>query len=556
MVIELLEEVTELKNIKSYGYKNNKDVEIKKLNGIYINKFRSLNDKSIPIGENITVLSGKNGTMKSTIMGLIAHPFTSPNNAVDHYGNELKTSMKDIFKLSKTFDKDDYEYSLIFESIKGETISEHTRLYYSSSDDRHRITVSGNAKGQGNLSLNTAYLNLKRLFPIVHTKAEKNISINFSVEERTFIKKAYENIMQRSAFSNIEAIEEKGIKTTLGPISSYYDFESISSGEDNLGHILTKLIAFEKFGFDDGRLNGVLCIDEFEAGLHPVVQIKLFDFLLSWSKRNNVQIILTTHSLYLLSHILELREKLHNKNSIVLNMISTAFTSNNNYNIIRNPEYNIAYKELTFKNFEEVSEIHKVNIICEDDVAKMIIERIIKTQAIKNQINFITNLSGDRSNSGNSYSVLAGICINGTKLLDNSIVIFDADVEDKQLEKIVHFKNFLRIPDPDSFPIEKRIVKYIMELDGDSEFFKKFDKEKEAFLSEFTDFNLGLDSNQLSLISTKSFKKWADNDYSNFKKYLTYFVNDNREYFEEFRNDIIGLLNKQFISKALPKIQG
>ena len=60
------------------GFSTNKDVAFKSIDAISIDSFRSLKNKKLPLGENITLISGKNGTMKSTLLGLIAHPFSSP----------------------------------------------------------------------------------------------------------------------------------------------------------------------------------------------------------------------------------------------------------------------------------------------------------------------------------------------------------------------------------------------------------------------------------------------------------------------------------------------
>jgi len=66
------------------GLDDNKAIAINSLVGIEIEKFRSLADQSLVLGERITVLSGRNGTMKTSLMGLLAHPFTS--EAKDVFG--------------------------------------------------------------------------------------------------------------------------------------------------------------------------------------------------------------------------------------------------------------------------------------------------------------------------------------------------------------------------------------------------------------------------------------------------------------------------------------
>ena len=168
--------------------------------------------------------------MKSSILGLIAHPFSSPNSAEDMYGNELKTRHSDVFKLSKEKDKENYIYYLQAITDDNKILSEPIRMYFNKKEGRHRVTVGiDNQKGMGNFSLNTSYLNLKRLFPILETNAKK-ANITISREDQTKIARAYEKIMQRSAYSSSEAISDSKSKNTLGPSDSYYDFSAISSG--------------------------------------------------------------------------------------------------------------------------------------------------------------------------------------------------------------------------------------------------------------------------------------------------------------------------------------
>lgn len=134
-------DLTSFKDAFDSGYDDYKKIKIKKINGIYIKHFRSMFDRTIELGDNITILSGKNGTMKSSILGLIAHPFSSPNNAKDCFGNELKTDMRDVFSLSLEKDKDRYLYYLNITTTDDITYSEPIRVYIRPKENRHRITV-------------------------------------------------------------------------------------------------------------------------------------------------------------------------------------------------------------------------------------------------------------------------------------------------------------------------------------------------------------------------------------------------------------------------------
>ena len=136
-------DMQEYHNSGFYGYKNNKDISIAKIDKIEIKKFRSLSNREVKLGKSLTIISGKNGTMKTTLMGLIAHPFS--NDTKDAFGGQLKTNLGDVFKLSKKYD-DEYSYNICFTSTKNEKINETVKIDVVG--DRHRIVVSGHGKGE------------------------------------------------------------------------------------------------------------------------------------------------------------------------------------------------------------------------------------------------------------------------------------------------------------------------------------------------------------------------------------------------------------------------
>lgn len=298
---------------KELGYVSNKDVKFKQIKGIHINNFRTLADRDIELGENITIISGKNGTMKSCILGLIAHPFSSPNDATDSFGINLKTDMRDVFFLSLEKDNTQYNYSLIAETSDGKSFAEPIRVYPRKNEGRHRVTVGkDNKAGLGNFLLNTSYINLKRLYPIVETDAIREESEEDRKLQR-FIADGYSRILQKEAFLHPLKVMEKNKKSTFSPSEdAEYDFKSISSGEDNIGHILNKMYAFVKNKTEDDNLQGILCIDEIEASLHPVAQKNFLTYIMNWSRQNKVQVVITTHSLYLIQYALLMQRQMNN----------------------------------------------------------------------------------------------------------------------------------------------------------------------------------------------------------------------------------------------------
>ena len=540
----------EYKKKNESGYKDNKEIIIKKIDGIKLVNFRGINDETIVLGDYITVLAGKNGTMKSTVLGLLAHPFSSPNNAKDILGNSLKTNLKNVFRLSPEKDNEKYSYDIYLTDNKNQKIKEQIRVWYYEEGERFRVFVGdANTKGQGNFLLNTCYINLKRLFPMVDTTATEKDDIVITKSDEEFISKLYESIFQRTTFQNSKVVTEKKLKDTLGPTDTYYDYNSISSGEDNLGNIIIKLLAFKNNKLKNDGLNGILCIDEIEASMHPVAQEKLFNTLYDFAKKNQIQIVFTTHSLYLIQHVLAMQNQ--GKSGISVNILSTQYVRDGKFRVVNNPDYKTAYKELTFRD-EDNTSLYKPNIIVEDEVALNFFKKIIKQKKILNNINLISDLSYDEK--GNSFTYLKTLITKGAVLLEDSIIIFDADVSltDMKPYKVPFFK----FPDKDDYAIEKRIIKWIYDLDGDHQLFKDVKLEKAAFISGFTDARIYFlnDDEKVKKQDINVFKNWCKNNKRLFYKCMTQYIVYEEELFKTFRDDIIASINKKRKEKSLREL--
>lgn len=552
-----MEQIKEYVDAYENGYKNYKDIVLRKIDAIRLENFRTIKNKTMDLGNIITVVSGKNGTMKSTLLGLIAHPFSSPNDAHDAFGNPLKTRHSDVFYLSPEKDNEQYIYYLRISTVENVTFEEPIRVYKRKNPNgtyRHRVTVGkDNKEGKGNFSLNTSFVNLNRLIPMINTNAQIiDKKMERSLEK--FVSEGYMKILQKEAFLNPVQVSDKSIKQTFGPgETADYDYKSISSGEDNIGNILNKMHAFLQYKTENkDALQGIFCIDEMEASLHPVAQINLFNFIYDWAKNNHIQVVINTHSLYLIQYVIELQERLKNSEDVVLNMISTAFVSGKNYNIIKNPSYDEAYKELTLRDAEDIHGIYKINIICEDDVAEYYLKRIISKKDVLSRLEFIHSLN--EGIVGNGCTGLKSLIKNGQKLLEDCIIVFDPEVNVSDISK--YKSKFLVLPSEYEMPIEKEIVKFIYDLPGDDEFFIKFDKERNAFIDEFTKCGI-MYLNDLDLVRTdnvKKYKTWSSLNNADYKKYVTYFVKRNKALMDDFRKKLEDDIDEMFIRKGLPGV--
>jgi hypothetical protein len=312
----------------------------------------------------------------------------------------------------------------------------------------------------------------------------------------------------------------------LAGAGAKYNWQAISSGEDNLGAIFNRLLGFQR-AFVNGQTtgNGILCIDEFESSLHPVAQLRLLDYLYRWSARYRVQVVLSTHSLHLIQHLYLKHAPNLSAGRIVVNFISKSDATEGNFPILQNPPYDLAYKELTLTSPAKVAAARKVKVFCEDEYAIHFAKRLIKSQVVLQVVEFHSSLNPGGDNSGTSWSALRSLCVQFPLLLQGSLALFDADVKASQLAKIKDSDLYLTLPDGDSLAIERRIIVHILGLGNDDPFFKKFDQERDSFLAEFK--AAGVKSLKIADVMDESktpierCKAWADTDKAKFKRCIT-----------------------------------
>lgn len=549
------------KSKKELGYTDNKKIPIGAIAGLDIRKFRSLEGQQVQLGSQLTVLSGRNGTMKTSIMGLIAHPFESEGK--DAFSKPLKTALREVFRLSPKHDVAKYSYDLILK-VGEELLREEVTIYWvGDNTNRHRIVVSGAEKGDGNFTLNTSFLNLQRLYPLVDTNAgpDETKTIQLDDNEAKALKDFYETIFPSSDYGEFTPIHQKRIKTTFAPdgAKAGYNWEAISSGEDNLGAIFNRMLGFQRaFDAKAAASNGILCIDEFESSLHPVAQLRLFDYLYRWSAKYRVQVVVSTHSLHLIQHIYLKHAPNMEAGRVAINFISKAKADGKNTPILHNPAYELAFKELTLVEPEKVAQARKVKVFCEDDRAVHFAKRLIGSQELLRLVDFHSSLDPESSKPGTSFSALAALCIQYPLLLEHAFVIFDADVADSQLAKISKSQLYLRFPDEKNLAIERRIICFIHGLPNGDKFFEKFGKERDSFLDDFK--QAGLPSLSISdiedenIVPIKACKKWADNCGGEFKKYVTYYAHTVAGR-EQFVSDFVARVNGINVQLGLPLVK-
>jgi hypothetical protein len=291
---------------------------------VSIDIFRGFKDVDFSLGEFVTLIAGQNGTQKSTLLGILSQTFTIPfsghafSNEIPLTGGSFRSAFQDKFRLSPNLDlAGEHKWTLYLKDNKiHPDVDENGKFLIESIPRKHlekesiRFWQKGKrGAGSGYIQLPVIFLSLKRLIPIAEAGnvVEKDIELT-PMEEEWFANNYNRILLSSDTLESVKYIESNN-KNTLGVSTSYYDWNSNSAGQDNLGRILLAVISFQRLKEKHPKdyKGGILAIDEIDATLYPASQVKLLESLPAICSDLNLQIIATTHSLHLLEKVTELK---------------------------------------------------------------------------------------------------------------------------------------------------------------------------------------------------------------------------------------------------------
>lgn len=439
------------------------------INKIKINDFRGLKDKTIQLGKYLTIISGKNATGKSTILGMLGNAGElKKKDAKTYTGGHFRADFNELFKGSMEYDltgSDKYEVILIddnreksdyrkfrvsWQSQKGKT-QKRFRLIPYKKKSNGKIT---NTKFQ----FPVIHLGLSRLFPIGEVDSEHLQSENIkfmSDDHRDWFITNYEKILSMEGqVQNISNTQLKGIKNkkATGIKTNNYDHLANSAGQDNVGQILLALLSFKA----NEQKGGLLLIDEFDATLHPVAQEYLFTLLIRICRELSIQIVLTTHSTTLLELVMDkiAYNKEENFNKIELYYFTKA---NKELIIHRNPEYRLVYNDLHTKA-ELSGTLPRIKVYSEDAESRWMINHLLR--------NYDKNLNILDVSIG--CSSLLSLCKADPEYFGSCVIVLDSDVSNNFVDTL---DNIVKLPG-DKRP-EEVIYNYLLSLDAKHQFLIK-----------------------------------------------------------------------------------
>lgn len=343
-----------------------------KITKIHIKKFRGIEEQEAELGKLLTIIVGRNGTQKSTLLGMLSQTFTlKPSNPMSREkplsGGNYRSSFGEKFRLSDAFDKPgEHQWTLFFDDESHFEIESYLR----SDTNALRFWQKGKrGGGDGYKEWPVIFLSLQRLIPLAETDSQKD-ELVFTKEDENFFIENHNKIMSAVNINSTGVAHVSGKeKNSLALNTKEYDWQQNSSGQDNLGKIIAAILSFKRLrdNYKDDYKGGLLVIDEIDATMHPVAQEKLFDFLLRQASNLKLQIILTTHSLSLLKHVCEKISFFKDKQKENVKILLMR-KRNNRIVIVNEQNYSLIGDNLNLT--ATVPQKQKIKLYTEDEEAK------------------------------------------------------------------------------------------------------------------------------------------------------------------------------------------
>ena len=449
-----------------------KQIDRTLLKSMTVKNFRNMENIHFEFGERITVISGKNGTAKSTILGLVAQIFNFEKDVVsnkDIYFKTLnnkifKSQFKDHFRLSDQFDKPgemDVRYN-VYDAYFKKDVTDLKLTMTATKGRSHRTVVRNNLPTEysSNTSRNVThpviYLSLKRLLPIAERTEDSVDNISYLESNSDEFIRYCNEIISKNTGTNITSTT--GVIDSSVVHGNNYDHQSVSTGEDNVGQIVQALFSFKKLKEEYPDYHGgLLVIDEVDAGLFPYAQNKILEILKHFSRKYDIQIILSTHSPIIIENIFDqsTKSKVNFRNIF----LTAAFGK---LEVKEDYSWNNIYNDLMVKTNKVSSSLNlpKVNIYFEDQEAIALFDRLITSRKIKRVINILKDVSMGCS----MYTTLIKSKV--PEFTSKSILVLDADVniDTKKYSNVILL--------PSSQPPDRTLFHFLLTLKADDIFWK------------------------------------------------------------------------------------
>lgn len=293
---------------------------------IGVTKYRKLQNMEFDLTKEINVISGTNGTCKTSLLHMVSNSFQAVTKKCTWVHNpSCLDVIKQINSITnpkiESLTKGDKTYNDPANGARGTLFSVDYYGHESLEFRKHNSKLSSRYAVKPWYRPGTTeklpfcpviYLGLARLYPFgeyLNDDAVERLKKNLPAEYQGEIAEIYRSLTG----INISSVSPQ----KMGDIKTRADFESdvagidsntISAGEDNLFILISALVSL-KYYFENitsnNEVESVLLIDEFDATLHPSLQFRLLDIFRTYSTSYKIQIVFTTHSLSTVEYALK-----------------------------------------------------------------------------------------------------------------------------------------------------------------------------------------------------------------------------------------------------------
>ena len=389
-----------------------------KINSIYFEKLKGLKNVKIVFDKNLTAIMGVNGCGKTTVIHALACVFKPESNG-DNYAFSY------FFTPNSDSSWSNSKMNIVYSYQKGKAkINVISREY-------HKISDRWAPRYENRPMRDVYYIGIESCLPEIERQKQTSF-IKYTTYEKD--DKISEKILKAASYilnkNYAKLTVNKTRKKNLNGVrvnSLTYSSLSMGTGEQRVFKILQ--ILFESTAYS------MILVDEIDLLLHVTALKKLIEILSIESKKKNLQIIFTTHSLIMdeLRCYVDIRYlEQTNQKTLVYNFINTDMI------------YSLTGQQLK-----------PIKIYVEDILSQTIIKSIASSLNMRNKIN--THIFGSASNA----FTLASSFILKDDDISNTLIVIDGDVYSEEEEKLRQIQSSLSGTEMDVEEKQRRAISII-----------------------------------------------------------------------------------------------
>jgi len=379
------------------------------LEEIRIKNIRGIKDLAIEFNFPVTVIAGPNASGKSTVLFACACGYIAPGWHYAYYPSILFPNLK--IKGNNIIS--DIEHGTSFE------------YYYKHKGNKtgmkwgKRKAWSKTFMGQKGGEQPRRQVYFRTLANLTSPSEVRSVlqiaRAGFTTSVLTSDLIAFAQRILPIKYSQIQSVKNKGRELLIADIDgtgqTHYSEFHMSAGERAILRISKEI---------SGLTDALILIDEIEAGMHPYTQQLLMLELQRMALRNNLQIIVTTHSPVILESVpLEAR----------------VFLERIDDNVILKPAYKYIFQKALYEQ-----SLEKLSILCEDEMGEAFLFGVLDYLGPK--IGLTPNDVTVGRDTGKDQFANHIETLGKFKLLDSFIFVLDGDARDLEQKLIARAENF------------------------------------------------------------------------------------------------------------------